>query len=339
MSATRYQDLVIDAVGDALDGVEIFVCTQPATTTTIPPAPLATLYTDTSQLTIGTNPVLSDGNGNFHFYAAPGIYTLVIYDTLQRIPQITIPDILIVGAGAGSGTVTSVGLTAPPEFTVSGSPVTGSGTLAINKAVENILTVWAGPLSGPAAAPTFKLLTDVLTAAGVVGTGTVTSVAVALSLSSLLSGSVSGSPITNSGTITLTINFANESANTFLAGPASGSPGAVVARRIVPADLPGTLTVAFAAGSPVFDASLNDSFAITLTGNAGFPTIINGTIGQVIWLLITQDATGGRTFAWPANTRGASAIGTDANSVNIQGFIYAAGNVWRALAPGYENLT
>lgn len=35
------------------------------------------------------------------------------------------------GGGGGSGTVTSVGLTAPAEFTVSGSPVTSSGTLQL----------------------------------------------------------------------------------------------------------------------------------------------------------------------------------------------------------------
>lgn len=37
----------------------------------------------------------------------------------------------IANTGAGSGTVTSVALTAPPLFTVSGSPVTSAGTLAL----------------------------------------------------------------------------------------------------------------------------------------------------------------------------------------------------------------
>jgi hypothetical protein len=36
-----------------------------------------------------------------------------------------------IGSGNGSGTVTSVGLTVPSVFSVAGSPVTGSGTLAI----------------------------------------------------------------------------------------------------------------------------------------------------------------------------------------------------------------
>ncbi len=56
------------------------------------------------------------------------------------------------------GTVSSVALTAPGEFSVSGSPVTGSGTIAITKANETANTVWAGPTSGGAAQPAFRAL-------------------------------------------------------------------------------------------------------------------------------------------------------------------------------------
>jgi Repeat of unknown function (DUF5907) len=57
-----------------------------------------------------------------------------------------------------AGSVTSVGLSVPPEFTVSGSPVTTSGTLTINKASQAANTVYAGPASGSAAAPAFRAL-------------------------------------------------------------------------------------------------------------------------------------------------------------------------------------
>jgi hypothetical protein len=60
--------------------------------------------------------------------------------------------------GPSSGTVTSVAMTVPPELTIVGSPVTGAGTLAVDKAVENANTVWAGPTSGGAAQPTFRAL-------------------------------------------------------------------------------------------------------------------------------------------------------------------------------------
>jgi hypothetical protein len=63
-----------------------------------------------------------------------------------------------ISAGGGTGTVTSVSLTEPVEFVVTGSPVTTSGTLAVTKASQTANTVWAGPTSGGAAQPTFRAL-------------------------------------------------------------------------------------------------------------------------------------------------------------------------------------
>jgi hypothetical protein len=67
------------------------------------------------------------------------------------------PDLwgLMVPASAG---VSSVGLTAPGVFSVSGSPVTNSGNLALSLAVQNAAKVWAGPVSGADATPTFRVL-------------------------------------------------------------------------------------------------------------------------------------------------------------------------------------
>src|SRR5512137_3074095 len=60
------------------------------------------------------------------------------------------------GGGTGSGTVTSVGLNLPAEFTVTNSPVRLSGTLT--GAWKNVAagSVFAGPTTGAAAAPTFR---------------------------------------------------------------------------------------------------------------------------------------------------------------------------------------
>lgn len=58
------------------------------------------------------------------------------------------------------GTVTSVGLALPSIFDVSGSPVTGSGTLAGTLVDETANTVFAGPASGAPAVPTFRALTE-----------------------------------------------------------------------------------------------------------------------------------------------------------------------------------
>jgi hypothetical protein len=61
-------------------------------------------------------------------------------------------------AAGGSGTVTSVALALPSIFTVSGSPVTTSGTLTGTLANQTANTVFAGPASGGAAAPTFRAI-------------------------------------------------------------------------------------------------------------------------------------------------------------------------------------
>ena len=57
-----------------------------------------------------------------------------------------------------SGTVTEVRLSAPSIFSVSGSPVTSSGTLALTLATQSANRIWAGPTTGSAAAPTFRAL-------------------------------------------------------------------------------------------------------------------------------------------------------------------------------------
>jgi hypothetical protein len=59
---------------------------------------------------------------------------------------------------AGTGTVTSVDLAVPAEFTLSGNPITTAGTITIAKANQNANLVYAGPSSGGAAQPTFRSL-------------------------------------------------------------------------------------------------------------------------------------------------------------------------------------
>lgn len=59
----------------------------------------------------------------------------------------------------GSGTVTSVALTMPTGFSVSGSPITTSGTLGVTFDTQLANLVLAGPASGSAATPAFRALT------------------------------------------------------------------------------------------------------------------------------------------------------------------------------------
>lgn len=64
----------------------------------------------------------------------------------------------LLASAASSGTVTSVGLSAPAIFAVTGTPVTSSGTLAVALVPQDANKVWAGPTSGGGANPTFRAL-------------------------------------------------------------------------------------------------------------------------------------------------------------------------------------
>lgn len=76
------------------------------------------------------------------------------------------------GGGGGGGSVTSVGLTLPSEFSVSGSPVTGAGTLAGSWASQTAGKVLAAP-AGSTGTPSFRVLaqSDLPTMTGDSGSG------------------------------------------------------------------------------------------------------------------------------------------------------------------------
>jgi hypothetical protein len=110
--------------------------------------------------------------------------------------------------GAGSGTVTSVGLSMPGIFNVSGSPVTASGTLTATLANQSANTVFAGPTTGSPAAPTFRSLVaadiPALAASSITGTNS----QVAFFSGGVLGGSANltwdGSTFTVTGKLTVT---------------------------------------------------------------------------------------------------------------------------------------
>jgi hypothetical protein len=165
------------------------------------------------------------GTGSKFQMAGTGTPTaghLAIYDANGNVIDGGAPN-------TATGTVTSVALTMPAEFAVAGSPVTTAGTLAVTKATEAPNSVFAGPSSGAAAQPTFRVLASTDLPAG---TGTVTSVG----LSTPAEFTVTGSPVTASGT--LTFAKATQSANTQYAGPSSGAAAAPTFRALVASDIP-----------------------------------------------------------------------------------------------------
>jgi hypothetical protein len=70
---------------------------------------------------------------------------------------------------------------------------------------------------------------------------------------------------------------------------------------------------------PSFNAAQASVFNMTLTGNVTGSIFINGVSGAtVVAFRITQDATGGRTFVWPANCRNFGTVSPIANSISVQ---------------------
>ena len=187
---------------------------------------------------------------------------------------------------AGGIGVTSVGLTAPAMFTVSGSPVTGAGNLGLALAPQPNNFVLAGPTAGGPLAPTFRQLT----AADISGlaTGTVSSVGLALPASVF---GVVGSPVTGAGTLTGVFN--SQAANTVLAAP-SGAGGQPSFRALTQADISngvGVTSVGLAMPSPFTVVGTNP-----VTGSG---TLTVGTSSQpqnTVWAAPVSGGAGAPNF-------------------------------------------
>jgi len=100
----------------------------------------------------GLLPIANGGTGT----ATPGLVAGTHVTITGTWPNQTIN--ATGGGGGGGGTVTSVGLSLPALFTVTGSPVTTSGTLTATLAAQSANLVLAGPATGTAAAPAFRSL-------------------------------------------------------------------------------------------------------------------------------------------------------------------------------------
>lgn len=256
---------------------------------------------------------------------------------------------LIATAGATSGTVTSVGLQMPADFSVGSTPVTSSGTITVTWATQNANKILAGPTSGGAASPTWRSLVVsdipsgilastlssgaatsgyVLTANGsgasswqsVAGTGTVTSVG--LSVPSFLS--VAGSPVTSSGTLAVTL--ASQTANLIFASP-SGSSGTPTFRPLVVADIPaGVLASGLSSGS----------------ATSGYVLAANGS-GASAWVApvgltsvgLTMPASTFGVASTPLTSNGTIAVSLSSQNANL---VFAGPASGIAAAPTWRSL-
>jgi hypothetical protein len=101
---------------------------------------------------------------------------------------------------------------------------------------------------------------------------------------------------------------------------------------------PTKATVAPSAGVLTLDASLANSFLITVNQAITSMSIVNPTDGQEITLLWAQD-TSGHAVTLAANLLGAAAVTTTANKHTCQRFSYNVGDTnWYATSPGQVNM-
>lgn len=165
-------------------------------------------------------------------------------------------------SGGGGGTVSSVSLSMPSGFTVSGSPCTTACAFAVTTTLSGVLKGTGSAFTTALSADIIALFTGTCSSttflrgdgACAAETGTVSSVA--LSTPSWLT--VGGSPITTSGTLAITATT-GLTANQALMTP-NGSAGALAPRALVGADLNAAMTA-----SPGFTSILMAPAAGTAT--------------------------------------------------------------------------
>lgn len=244
-------------------------------------------------------------------YNDPAWLASLDYSKITNAPSIS----------GGLGTVTNVGLSLPALFSVTGSPITGSGTLTATLATQLQNRVFASP-DGTTGVPTFRSLvaadipnlpwskittgvpttlagygiTDpiVLTSNSYADPAWITSLAyskltgspvippsgvtyVGLSVPSILS--LTGSPVTSSGTFAIGLN--SQTQNTIFAAP-NGSTGIPTFRSLVLADLP-SIPFSSITSTPtsLTGYGITDAYTKTQSDALYAPISISGSIRTV----------------------------------------------------------
>ena len=312
------------------------------------------VFSDASKGLVSTGTLAYDQGGTGQTsYAAGDIVYASATNTLSKLTVGTSGQVLKVTAGVpawetdtATGTVTSVALSAPAVFTVSGSPVTTTGTLALTysgtalpeanggtaqttySTGDFLYASGSNTLSKLAVGTTGQVLT---VAAGLPSwatdttTGTVTSVG--LSAPAFLT--VGSSPVTSSGTLALTFSgTAIPAANggtaqtTYTTGDLLYASGANTLSKLAIGTSAQVLTVT--GGAPAWGSagagtvtSVDMSGGTTGLTTSGGPVTSSGTITLAGTLAAvnggtaqTTYATGDLLYASGANTLSKLAVGT-----------------------------
>jgi len=295
-----HSDVAQDMFGNVVANASVTVYSVVAGV--VQPTPLPIIYTAASSIT-GTpvsqsNPMTTDSLGRYSFGAPDGWYAIDIsgsnFATYRQYKNI------VATYTPGAGGVSNVALALPSQFAISGSPVTGTGTLTGSWNTQANNTFLAGPNGGGPLAPTFRAFATGDFPASGVGAATYQSYASA-------TGTLTWTAFTVdvTGRITGTANTA-----TVMGVPA-------VQNTWTKSQNVASVALTFA--TPLnTDASTGNAFHTTCTSNftMNFPTnLVSG--GTYLWKF-TQDGTGGRiiTFSgnwkWPGGVVGVLSTGIGA---------------------------
>lgn len=282
-----------------------------------------------STLTSGTSILYGDGSGGFSNVTI-GSGVSFAGGTLSA-------------TGSG-GTVTSVTGTSPVVSSGGTTPAislaTAYGDTLNPYASKTANYVLAAP-SGSAGVPTFRALTTADLPALPYGTGTVTSVA--LALPSIMA--VSGSPVTTSGTLTGALT--TQSVNSIFAGPSSGAAAAPTFRALTTADIPalayGSVTSVSFTGGIVSVATPTTTPALTVAGTSGgVPYFSSGTTwASSAALAANAIVLGGGAGAGPATTTTGTGVVTalGVNTGTAGAFVVNGGALGTPSSGTVTNLT
>ena len=191
-----------------------------------------------------------------------------------------------------TGTVTSVNMSVPAILSVSGGPITSSGTLAVTLAPENANLIFAGPTSGGAATPAFRSLiaTDIPTlpnsnlqnSSVTLGTTNVSLGATASSLAALNS-------------VGLGVNGATTGVITMANGVSGGATTTVQPSTLTATAW--TMTLPANKGTNAYVLQTDGSGNTSWVAQAGSGTVNSGTTSQLAYYAANGTAVSGLTTA------------------------------------------
>jgi hypothetical protein len=239
--------------------------------------------------------------------------------------------ITISSTGGGSGTVTSVGFadaSTTPIYTITGSPVTTSGTLTQTLSVQSANLIFSGPASGSPAQPSFRALVNAdvnpITLMPNLTIGAATQLTGQVSLTTQVSGVL---PVANGGT-----SLATLTANNVILGNGTSAP-----LFVAPGSSGHILTSNGTTWQSTAPATSGTVTSVTFTGDG---TVLSSTPSSAVTTsgTLTAALAPAPAYTYLANATSSSAVPSYYPGMFGSQTISAASTTLTATSPSYNIL-